>query len=294
MMRYYKLLLLLLFIGNTAYSQDIDDLLDAELGSQKEYATATFKSTHIINGHSVAQMKKKHLNFLIYHRFGAVSGGIDQFFGIDNANMRLGFEYALTDWLTIGLGRTNFEKTYDGFIKTRILRQSKGGDFSMPVTLSYLGIPEVFSRPFLDPNRDNLFSSRWTYVHQLLIARKFNENLSLQLMPSLVHKNLVKRASDYNNILALGLGGRYKFSKRVALTFEYYYSRRANADHQDPISIGVDIETGGHVFQLMVSNSPLMQEGGFIYGLNNDKFFEGGIHFGFNITRVFSFDKNRK
>ena len=291
-----KGLIILFIIGalfQTVEAQDIDDLLDAELGTQKDYATATFKSTHIINGHSVAQMKKKHLNFLIYHRFGSVDGGIDQFFGIDNANMRLGFEYATTDWLTIGVGRTNFEKTYDGFIKARILRQSKGGKFSMPVSLSYIAIAEVFSRPFIVPDRENLFSSRWTYVHQLLIARKFNNNLSLQLMPTLLHKNLVKRASDSNNVLALGVGGRYKFSKRVALTFEYYVTRRANTDHQDPISFGVDIETGGHVFQLMVSNSPLMQEGGFIYGMSNDEFFKGGVHIGFNITRVFSFDKNR-
>ena len=296
-MKNIKLLFLLfIFIFSNSFSQDLDDLLDAELGSQNNYTTATFKSTHIINSHSVAQMKKKHLNFIIYHRFGAISGGIDQFFGIDNANMRLGFEYSITDWLTVGIGRSNFEKTYDGFVKARILRQSSGGKSSMPITLSYLVSSEVFTRSFIDQNRDNLFSSRLSYVHQLLIARKFNEKLSLQFMPTVIHKNLVKSIDDSNDIFGLGVGGRYKLTKRMALTFEYYPTFRNNSEntkYNDALSIGLDIETGGHVFQLMLSNSALMQEGGYIYGVNNDDFFKGDIHLGFNITRVFSFNHNK-
>ena len=285
----------LIFISFSGFSQDIDDLLDSELSVTKEYITATFKSTHIINSHSVAQLKKNHLNFIIYHRFGSISGGISKFFGIDNANMRLGFEYALNDWLTIGIGRSNYEKNYDGFIKARLLRQSKGGKFSSPVTLAYLASSEIFTRPFNDPSRENYFSSRLTYVHQLLIARKLSENLSLQLMPTVVHKNLVKTVTQMNDLPAIGIGGRYKITKRMAVTFEYYKSiRLSNEDIQyhDPIGIGIDIETGGHVFQLVLSNSPLMQEGGFVYGDNNDDFFKGDLHFGFNITRVFSFNHN--
>lgn len=274
-------------------AQDIDNLLDSELSVKKEYTTATFKSTHIINSHSVAQLKKNHLNFIIYHRFGAVSGGVSKFFGIDNANMRLEFEYALNDWLTIGIGRSNYKKTYDGFIKARLLRQSKGARWSSPVTVTYLASSEIFTSPFNDPNRKNYFSSRLTYVHQLLIARKFSENFSLQLMPTVVHKNLVKTATELNDTPAIGIGGRYKLTKRMAITFEYYKSfRLSNEDIQyhDPIGIGLDIETGGHVFQIVLSNSPLMQEGGFVYGSNNDDFFKGDIHLGFNITRVFSFN----
>ncbi|HHH52284.1 MAG TPA: hypothetical protein ENK91_01375, partial [Bacteroidetes bacterium] len=181
-MNKYFIFIGLAFISFTALGQDIDDLMDSELSESKEYAMATFKSTHIINSHSVAQLKKNHLNFLIYHRFGAITGGIDKFFGIDNANMRLGFEYAVNDWLTIGIGRSNFEKTYDGLIKMRLLRQSKGKGFSSPVTISYLATSEIVSKKFDDPNRTNYFSSRISYIYQLLIARKFNENLSLQLM----------------------------------------------------------------------------------------------------------------
>lgn len=293
MNKYIFLLSILLISISTGLAQNIDDLMDSELAQTKEYATATFKSTHIINSHSVAQLKKNHLNFIIYHRFAAISGGIKYFFGIDNANMRLGFEYALNNRFTIGIGRSNFEKTYDGFIKTRILRQSKGGKFSSPLTLTYIASTEIFSKPFDNPDRKNYFSSRITYIHQLLIARKFNENFSLQLMPTLVHKNLVKTATEFNDTPAIGIGGRFKLTKRIALTFEYYKSIHISVEdiqYHDPIGIGLDIETGGHVFQLVLSNSPLMQEGGFVYGANNDNFLKGDIHFGFNITRVFSFN----
>ncbi len=292
-----KIIYLLSIFLSLIYSvsaQDIDELMDSELSVTKQYATATFKSTHIINSHSVAQLKKNHLNFIIYHRFGAVTGGISKFFGIDNANMRLGFEYGLNDWLTVGIGRSNYEKTYDGFLKARLLRQSKGGKFSSPVTITYLAASEIFTRPFNDPNRKNYFSSRISYVHQLMIARKFNEKFSLQLMPTVIHKNLVKTVTEMNDLPSVGIGGRYKITKRMALTFEYYKSIRLSnekPDYHDPIGIGIDIETGGHVFQLVFSNSPLMQEGGFIYGANNDDFFKGDIHFGFNITRVFSFNR---
>ena len=290
-----KLIFLVLIIisTNIIIAQDIDDLIDSELINEKDYTTATFKSTHINTSHSVAQLSKNHLNFIIYHRFGAISSGIDQFFGIDVANMRLGFEYAMTDWLTLGVGRSNFQKTYDGFLKARLLRQSKGSTNSLPITLTYLASSEIFTKAFDEPDRDNLFSSRLTYVHQLLIARKFNENFSLQLMPTLVHKNLVETKLESNDLIALGIGGRYKFTRRMAVTFEYYQSFRKSdsaLEYQNPLSIGFDIETGGHVFQLVFSNSALMQEGNFVYGANNDDFFKGDIHFGFNITRVFSFN----
>jgi len=275
------------------YAQDIDDLLDSELDNTKSYATATFKSTHINNSHSVAQLKKNHLNFIIYHRFGTISSGIDQFFGLDVANMRLGFEYAASDWLTIGVGRSNFEATYDGFMKMQLLRQSKGGKWAMPITLTYIGMGEFFTKPFDEPDRNNYLSSRLTYIHQILIARKFNEKLSLQIMPTVVHKNLVETVLELNDLPALGIGGRYKLTNRLALTFEYYATYRLtnhNIDYHNPLSIGIDIETGGHVFQFVFSNSGLMQEGGYIYGKNNDDFFNGDIHLGFNITRVFSFN----
>jgi hypothetical protein len=164
----------------------------------------------------------------------------------------------------------------------------------MPVTLSYLGSTEIFATDFRYPERENYFSSRITYVNQLLIGRKFSERITLQLSPTHIHKNLVPTELDMNDLFALGFGGRVKLNKRIAFMFEYYYNirfERNTVEYNDPVSFGFDIETGGHVFQLMVTNTPVMREGGFIYGEANKNFFEGNIHFGFNISRTFSFNK---
>ena len=286
-------LLIFILIANIINAQDIDDLMDSELENSKEYISATFKSTRIINANSIELVKKQHLNFIISHRFGSVSNGISDFFGIDRSSIRLNLEYGIKDWLTVGIDRSSFNQTYDGYLKLRLLRQSKG-KFSIPVSVSYFTSFEVFTRKFTDSERDNFLSSRFSYVHQLLIARKFNDKLSLQLTPSLVHRNLVPTALDMNDLFAVGIGGRYKITNRIAITAEYFYtirSSRSSEIYNNPIAIGVDIETGGHVFQLMLTNTSLMYEGGFITGNNNDNFFKGGIHFGFNISRTFSFAK---
>jgi hypothetical protein len=195
----------------------------------------------------------------------------------------------------IGVGRSNHLKTYDSFVKLQLLRQTTGNN-KVPIFLSYLGSTEIFTNKWANPDRDNKFSSRLTYVHQLLIARKFNKNLSLQLSPTLAHKNLTPTGNDPNDLIALGAGGRYKVSNRIAVTAEYFYAFRSNdvsVDYPNSLSFGIDIETGGHVFQLMLTNAQAMREGGFIWGENNGKWSDGGIHFGFNVSRVFSFDKNR-
>ena len=286
-------LILVLLLPLYTFAQDLDDLLDAETKTEKNYESAAFKATRVINGHSVEQMKAKHLDFRISHRFGEMNGGFYDLFGMDQASMHLSLEYGLKDWLMIGLGRSNVQKTYDGFVKIKLLRQSSGSH-SMPIFLSYMGSTELFTSKWLDTSRDNLFSSRLTYVHQLLIARKINKNLSLQLSPTLVHKNLTPSELDPNDLYAVGLSARYKISTRVSINGEYFYavrSSRSSTDYPNALSFGVDIETGGHVFQLMLTNSLSMREGGFIWGENNGDWSNGGVHLGFNISRVFSFDK---
>ncbi len=285
--------LILIFISS-AHAQDIDDLMDDAFSEETNFTSATFKATRIINGHSVEQVKQKHLDFRISHRFGTINSGVKNFFGLDQSTIHLSFEYGIFDRLMIGVGRSSYNKTYDGFIKFKILQQSKGKK-NMPVSLSYLGSTEIFTSDFSEPDRDNYFSSRLTYVHQILAARKFNDKLSLQLMPTFIHKNLVPTVLDMNDLFAVGIGGRYKFTKRIALTAEYFYTirfPRSGTEYYDPISIGIDIETGGHVFQLIFTNTSIMREGGFIYGTDNDNFFDGGIHFGFNISRIFSLKKH--
>ncbi len=288
--------MIFLFFSGFAYSQDLEELLNAETKPATEYVTATFKASRIINGHSVQQMKKKQLDFRISHRFGPLNDGAYGLFGLDHSEIHFSLEYGLTDWLMLGAGRGSFNKTYDTFAKFRLLRQSKG-EVNMPVSLSYLTSVELNTLKFQDPTRSNYFSSRMTYVHQLLVARKFSDNLSIQLSPTFIHRNLVPTELDLNDVYALGFGARYKLSKRLSLNAEYYYALNPNRKFLDTryynsASVGVDIETGGHVFQIMLTNSLGMREGTFI-PQTTDNWFDNGIHLGFNISRVFSFQKDR-
>ena len=165
------------------------------------------------------------LDVKIAHRFGTLNGGAYEFFGLDNATMRLGFDYGLTN-INVGIGRSTFEKTYDAFFKWKILRQSTG-KHKMPVTVSYVPTIALKTLKWDDPNQKNYFSSRLIYTHQLIIGRKFSEGLSLQIMPTYIHRNLAAKI-DPNDILAIGIGGRQKISKRTSFNVEYYYQIPGN------------------------------------------------------------------
>ena len=284
---------MIVFYSIPARSQDLDALLDKETKPQTTYAAATFKSTRIVNGHSVQQMKKKQLEFRVSHRFGDLNTGSYNFWGLDQGTIHLGLGYGITDWLEVGIGRSTYEKTADAFAKVSILRQSSG-EKNMPVHISYLASTEVIGLN-TNPAMQQNFTSRMSFIQQILIARKFNESLSLQLTPTFIHRNLVPTELDKNDLFACGIGGRYKLSKRISLNIEYYYVYRANASslpvtYYNPLSIGIDIETGGHVFQIMVTNAQAMREGGFI-GKTAASWSDAGIHLGFNISRVFTFNK---
>ena len=273
-----------------------DDLMDI-LGNDEEiieYSYATFKTTRIINSHTIENPAPGVLLFMIQHRFGRINTGIYELFGLDQASIRFGFEYGIADWFSLGFGRSSFEKTYDGFLKFRLLRQSSGAR-KMPFTLSYYVSTAITSLKWEDmgvADRTNYFSSRVSYTHQLLIARKFNSNLSLQLMPSLVHKNLVETKEDKNDIFSIGIGGRYKITNRLSVNAEYYYTppEQMSYEFDQPFSLGLDIETGGHVFQLHFSNARAFFERGFITETEGS-WGNGDIYFGFNISRVFTIKK---
>jgi len=258
---------------------------------QTQYAYATFKTTRIIMGQSVENTAKGELNFLIEHNFGRVNLGPYEFFGLDQANMRLGLDYGVNDWLNVGIGRSSYEKTYDGFVKARILRQSTGAR-NMPVTISFYSNMMLNSLKWQDLNRTNYFTSRLSYTAQLLVARKFSNSLSLQLMPTYIHKNLVPRIVDQNDIFAMGAGARVKVTQRTSITGEYYYLLPGQTadDYQNCLSLGVDLETGGHVFQLRISNAQPMFERGFITETSG-KWSKGDIYFGFTINRIFTIVK---
>lgn len=285
------LAMLFLGISSVLTAQDIDKMLEDASGSNTEYATATFKSTRIINGHSIERMPGRQLDFRISHRFGLLNSGAYNLWGLDQANIHFGLEYGITDWMMIGVGRGTYEKTYDGFLKFSLLRQSKG-ERRMPVSVSLFGSAAYNS---LKWNKEGTLNQwdRMSYVAQLLVARKFNERFSFELNPTYVHRNMVATEMDPNDMLAIGAGMRFKLTKRLSLNAEYYYvvppihDFRTVATH-NPLAIGIDLETGGHVFTIMLTNSIAMIEKGFI-GETTGTWQDAGIHLGFNISRVFSF-----
>jgi hypothetical protein len=292
---FFSSILYTLYIANLLVAQNNDLLNDLENDNtyKKElnWTTATFKSTRIINSHSIENVSTKHLEFRISHRFGQLNQGVYNFFGLDQAAIRLGLEYGVNNRLMVGIGRNSIEKLYDGFLKFKLLRQSSGKK-AIPVTVSLFSSIAVNSLTWAQPERRNYFSSRLYFSHQLLVARKFNETFSFQLMPTLIHRNLVQYKNDKNTLAALGAGGRYKLTRRIALNAEYFYllPNQTVIPTQNSLSIGFDIETGGHVFSLHLTNSPAMVEKAFI-SETFGSWAKGNIHFGFNISRVFSFVK---
>ncbi len=296
-----RVFLILLFTG-MAFGfrlQAQDDLMkmleeETKKEAKPDYATATFKTTRLINGHSVENVARGVLDLKIQHRFGFLSSGAYQLFGLDNASIRIGLDYGISKRWMIGVGRSTFQKQLDGFSKFKILQQKKGSS-RMPITMSVVSSVMYKTIDFDVPTRDNYYSSRLFFAHQLLIGRKFTEGFSLQIMPTYIHYNLAPGNLLINDLYAIGAGGRIKLSRRVSLNAEYYYQL---PDYQMPgtqnsFAIGFDIETGGHVFQLQFTNSTGMTERTFISETTGD-FFKGDIHFGFNISRVFTIKSPRK
>lgn len=286
----YSLVLIFTLGSLTLFSQDdLLDLLDEQVEEEPMEVAYTFKSTHIINSHTIERMKKKQLDFRVNHRFGEINSGAYDFWGLDNALISLDFGYGINDWLMVGIRRSTFEKTYDGSLKVTLWRQTEGVKV-FPVSISYY--TNMAINTMKDELMDSIFSYRFGYTHQLLIARKFSEAISIQVMPTYVHRNLVD-FDEENNIFGVGIGGRYKFTRRLALTTEYFWTNHtASIDkYYNPLSFGIDIETGGHVFQLFLSNTRIMEETGFI-SETTGSWLDGGIFFGFNISRVFAIGGN--
>ncbi|MEM9928253.1 MAG: DUF5777 family beta-barrel protein [Bacteroidota bacterium] len=284
---FLNLLFVLLALA-PAFAQEEDDLLallEDATPPETNLTPASFKGSRLINGHTIMTRRKGSLEFLIAHRFGRLNAGAYELFGLDNANVRFGLDFGLTDRLTAGFGRNSFEKTFDGFVKYALIRQQTGAK-NIPLTVTAFASSAIKTLRPIDPNVEVAFSERFSYTYQLLIARKMNSKLSLQLMPTVVHFNIVP-ADRNNDLVALGLGGRFLLSKRLSINGEYYYRfQERDTENFDAIAIGIDLETGGHVFQLQFTNSRSMTEKGFIRETTGD-FFNGDIHFGFNITRTF-------
>lgn len=284
-----SLLIFLLIISPAVFAQSLEDVLNRKLeeSAAPEYTLATFKTGRIINGHSIENPEKKDLLFLVSHRFGTLNTGFYNFFGLDNSSTRLGLAYGVSDRFSIGLGRATYQKTWDGFIKYKILRQRSGGP-GIPFTMSLVLAADINTLKPVDPEKTYSLTNRMSYVSQLLMARKFGPKFSLQVSPSYIHRNLVETRVDQNNIFAIGTCARFKISNRVSLNAEHYYLLPGQTadDYINSFSVGFDIETGGHVFQLHLTNSQSIIERGFITETSG-RWMDGDIRFGFNIVRVF-------
>ena len=285
-----SLILFFIIFSNPVFCQDdLLDILDEEAQKiqENEVVSATFKGTRILNGHSIENRKSRELEFLISHRFGSVNLGFDELFGLDQSNIRFALEYGVNDNLTAGFGRSSYEKTYDSYLKYRLIKQ-KVRENSFPFAISLFGSVAVKTLKDYPPEDKRTFAESLAYTTQVLIARKVSTKFSYQITPTYIHRNTVEIVEDPHDVFALGFGTRVKLSNRVSLNGEYYYlfNKSVSIDSQNSLAFGVDIETGGHVFQLILSNAITMIEKGFI-AENTGEFFSGDIHFGFNISRTF-------
>ena len=286
--------LCVLVVNVVAAQEDLLKELEENQPEETDYSFQTFKGTRLVNGHSVETKAGAELEFIFAHRFGPVNGGIYELFGLDEAFVRLGLDYGITDKLSASIGRNSVDKTLDGYLKYRIARQQRGAT-NFPLTITGLAGTAYKASPKRDELPDGFKSiDRLAYVAQALIARKFNSRLSLQIAPTYIHKNAVDQRLESNDQFALGMGGRFKVTKSVALTGEYYYRLQvpeANPSY-NTLGFGVDIETGGHVFQLVFTNTSGLTERAFITETGGD-FSEGDIHFGFNVTRTFQLKRKK-
>lgn len=290
-----KKLLFALMFPICAFAQD-DLLSEIDVQKTNTNEVSAFKSLKIVNLESTKLVGKGDFYFIVAHRFDYLNKGFDDFFGLDNANTQLKFAFGLKDWLTVHVSRSGFQETYDLGIKYLLISQKTEGFPLTIVGFNSLAINTEMKKvnyPLIQ------FENRLTYVTQLLISRKVTEKLSLEIAPAYFHENIVRDILDENNEVvlpnpqdnnqyAIGLGGRYKFAKRWSVNMDYaaHLNRASQSVYKNPLSIGVDLETGGHVFQMHFTNSKAMHESGFL-GQTTGDWSKGEISFGFNLVRVF-------
>lgn len=304
-----KRTIILIFLGlsMSAFSQD-DDLaamLAAEAPKEIYPVTATFKTTRLINAITIEQVKAGELDFRVAHRFddiGGKSGGIKTLYGLDNSSdIRISFDYGLTDKICLGFGRSKGayaqRQLLDFSLKSKLIQQKENGT---PVSVSFFASTVITTMPSSTDKYDvtyfeNKFTNRLSHTFQLVLARKFSPGISFELIPTYVHRNLV-HYTDETGLFALGIGGRIKFTKRFGLIFDYFQligaNRNVNMDYTPPSGIGFEIETGGHVFHLLFCNNRGLVESQYLTE-NRSKWSMGQFRFAFNISRTFNVVKNK-
>lgn len=275
---------LFLSVFSSVFTFAQEDLLkDIDtIQTNSDTSQPAFKALQIVTGQSTKLAAKKEWYMIVAHRFGDISAGFKDFFGLDNASTKLGAIYGISDAVSVSLSRETNMKTFEGAVKYKLVKQSE----NFPVDIVGYHVMAVNT----DLDKDNYpylkFNDRLSYLTQALISRRFNDKLSLQFTPSYVHKNLYEPAIEDKNQFFAGLGGRYKISKRVSVNAEYFVNFDDHSFYKNPLSLGVDIETGGHVFQLLFTNSQINSDIGYLTNASGN-WGKGHIFFGFNLYRVF-------
>ncbi|MBL4715949.1 MAG: hypothetical protein JKX95_04880 [Bacteroidia bacterium] len=297
-MNIYLLILALTLFSIKLHAQDdMMDLLDAETEDvSKDPVIATFKTTRIVNAHSIETVKAKTLDVRISHRFGDVGGasggGIHQFYGLDNAaNIRLAAEYGVTDKLTLGMGRSKVKEHIDGYVKYGLLKQTK--DNKMPISVTVFAntamTPMTASSDTTSEFSYQKFVHRLSYTYQAIIARKISPSISVEILPTYLHRNYVANG-DENSLFAIGYAARIKFTRSSAFIVDYFYAfsnyRKTNGtQYYSPLGIAYELETGGHVFHISFTNAAGIIENDFIPNTTSD-WLNGGYKLAFTISRV--------
>jgi hypothetical protein len=293
-MKRTKLCLLIFLLAGVLAGANAQEKVKKGPLAPVDYATSTFNGTRVVVGESSEIQERGDLAFVFSHHFGAINTGYENLFGLKQSQVRLGLEYGATKWLGLGVGLNTLQNTWDGFLKFKVLRQSRGGK-KMPLTLTVYTSMAVYTTKWEDPDRKNYTASRISYATQIILARKFGERFSLQIAPTYVHLNLVPSWEDHNNIFSLGGAAKFKISDVVSLNAEYYYlfpKQIVSTPAYSTFSFGVDIVTSRHIFQIFLTNA-MGENMESIVTRTSGTWWNGDIFLGFNIYRLFTIVRNK-
>jgi len=286
MKKFFSFVFVFFTIGYASAQDDLLNQLNAEKSNVKDKETTAFKGLQICNIQSTKMTAKGEWYMVISHRFGDLTEGLDNFFGLDNALTKIGGIYGVTDWLSLGASRHTYNKIYEVTAKYKLADQITNG---FPVSIVGYNTMDINSALSTDMYPNLKFNNRLAYSSQLLVSRKFSEGLSFELGGVYVHKNLFDDAQELKDQYLVAAGGRCKLSKRLSVNLDYAYkiNQLESAPlYQNPLSLGLDIETGGHVFQMVFSNSQPMNDVA-VFTNATGKWNGGSLYFGFNMYRVF-------
>jgi len=276
-----SIILVSLLICVSHAQDDLLSLISDDVPESKP-VNATFKATRIVNSQSIEMPRPRTLEFMILHRFGSMSDGVYDLFGMDEAVIRFDLKYGLNEKVSFGAGRSSLNKTFDVFSKVRLLQQTSGQN-AIPISLAIFSKLEIHTI-----DKDLAMADRLIFDLQALIARKFNRSLSLQIMPTFIHRNLVQTEEDAHDLISLGIGGRMKITKRTSVNLDTFIPIGERlGSYRQGWGVGYDIETGGHVFQFMVTNAQGSYESEYIEHARG-QFEDFELYIGFNISRVFN------